>query len=66
MIELKYNFDTPDFALETGRWLVWRDLPNNDHAWAFIHYCRLCGDIVYVKGDKKHLNVGIKKALPFK
>lgn len=63
--EHRWNFDTPECALQDDDWLVWYDRPNDDHTWAFVHFCRRQGDMVYVKGNYRRVSYAIKRCLPF-
>jgi len=61
VIERQYNFSVSDQELADDEWRCWTEQANNDHTWAFIHYCRRSGNKVYVKGNAEVLNVAIKR-----
>jgi hypothetical protein len=61
VVERRYNFDLSSEELRDDEWVVWWSQPNDNHTWAFIHWCRRHGNKVYVKGNQEYLNVGLKR-----
>ena len=61
MIAIKrFNMGAKDVE---DNWQVWRNIPNNKHAWAFIHYCRRLGDKIYIKNKGDKISLEIKRKI---